>query len=139
MVGTTGRLERPVRGLQNKGSLVKRSLEEFRKSINELREALDEAMKPLLEEENGKLLAELMENQLNGIEIFYELLLIEQEGVALIDSERFDVLVGRYRSVLRYFTRFPGLPEKSTYKMSVVSDFYYLLSRHTHEWGRPED
>ena len=125
--------------MQKKGLLVKRTSEEFDKSIRELREALDEAMKPLLDKENGKLLAELMENQLKGIEIFYELLLTEQEGTALIDGERFDLLVGRYRRVSRHFTSFPGLPEKSTYKMSVVSDFYYLLSRHTREWGRPDD
>lgn len=111
----------------------------FSDAIGDLRVALDEVLKPLLDKENGKLLAEVVENQLSGMEKFYRLLLAEQGGIAMIDGPGFDRVVEKYRRVSRFFTRFPGLPERSTYKMSVVSDLYYILSRHTQEWGRPED
>ena len=124
---------------KGKGTIVKRSSDEFNRAVSELREILSDVLKPLLEEENGKPFVELIENQLDGIEKFYELLLAEQEGVATIDGDRFNLIVEKYRIVLRFFSKFPELPEKSTYKMSVISDFYYLLSHHTKEWGKAGD
>ncbi len=111
----------------------------FNDAIGDLRVALDEVLKPLLDKENGKPLVELVENQLIGIEKFYRLLLAEQAGIATIDGDGFDLVVEKYRRVSRFFTRFPGLPKNSTYKMSVISDLYYILSHHTREWGRAED
>jgi hypothetical protein len=118
---------------------VRTASDEFDKAFSDLSEAMDEAMKPLLDKENGRRLAEVAQNQLTGIKKFYDLLLSEQEETAMIDGDKFDLVVDKYRAVAKHFVMFPGLPESSTYKMSVVSDLYYILRRHTHEWGRADD
>jgi hypothetical protein len=118
---------------------VKRATAEFNSDIGELRKAVADAIGPHLSVESTMLLSDLLENRLDAIEKFYELLLSEKDGKVLIDENDFDVVTQKYLCVLRYFTRFPGEPSGSTYKMTVISDFYYLLSYHTREWGWTEN
>lgn len=114
-----------------------RTSPEFQKAVRELGESLDGAIARLPQNESTKLLLDILRNQLTGIEMFYELLLLESETGKQtgIDDESFDDLTKRYRALLPFFRKFPGANESSTYEMSVITDFYYILRNHTQSWG----
>lgn len=97
-----------------------------------------EVMEPLLASESGKILHELIENQLRGVEKFYELRVTEMNEMPLIGETGFDLITDKYRAIVRIFNKFPGDPERSVYNMLVLSDLYYILKYHTREWVGPK-
>jgi hypothetical protein len=114
-------------------STVTGNLDDFEAALHSLELALTESIKISADDERAKLLFELLHNQMRGMEIFYRLMLCEGDRKFIMDDASFDRLTQRYRSVLRFFTRFPRASEKSTYEMMIVSDFYYLLMSHAAE------
>jgi hypothetical protein len=109
--------------------------EDFNLAMGELRAAVSEAMEPLLEEEKGSLLKELIEVQLDGVEKFYELLLSEMDGKVLIDAICLDLIAEKHRRVYRHFKDLPGSTDKSTYKRSIATDVFQILRHHTRDAG----
>ena len=107
----------------------------FDVDLKSLHQTLKEAMEPRLSDERARVLNEILENQLNGILLFYKLLCLEGDNRISIDEADFDILTQKYRKVLRYFTDLPKTHPDSTYHLLLISDFYYLLRNHTREWG----
>jgi len=107
--------------------------EDFRVAVQSLRNALAEVMEPKANDPRAELLSDLLENQLRGIDLFHQLLLSEIDGKFMIDDKGYDLLTQRYRAVMRFFTKFPGVDNKSIYEMLIVSDFYYLIHFHASE------
>lgn len=107
--------------------------EEFSSAVASLREALREARRDGAAGETSSLLFDFLENHLNLIEEFYILLINEQHDRAIVSVTAFDDLTQRFRRLARFFTRFPGVDERSIYEKSIVTDFYYILKHHTRE------
>lgn len=114
-------------------SAVSGDMDDFETALQSLETTLVEVMKPGIADERVNLLLQLLENQIRGMHIFYRLVLCEGDQKFIMDNAALDLLTQRYRSVLRFFTRFPGASERSTYEMMIVSDFYYLLRSHANE------
>lgn len=107
--------------------------EDFSLAVASLREALREARRNEVVGETSSLLFDFLENHLNLIEEFYVLLINEQHDSAIVSVSAFDDITQRFRRVARFFTRFPGVDERSIYEKSIVTDFYYILKHHTRE------
>ncbi len=71
--------------------------------MDELRATCMEVMEPLLANESGKILHELIENQLRGVEKFYELRVTETNEMPLIGETGFDLITDKYRAIVRIF------------------------------------
>jgi hypothetical protein len=108
-------------------------LEDFELAMQSLKGALVDVFASNDADETAKRLFDLLCNQLQGMEMFYQLLLCEVNGKFMMNDRDYDLLTQKYRTVLKFFTRFPGVDEKSIYEMLVVGDFYYLLSHHASE------
>lgn len=113
--------------------------DDFLAAAAELREVLAEVMEPLLEDAKAKLLLELLENQVDGMEKFYKLRLAEKDGVIILDEKSLYLITDKYVPLMRYFLRFPGTAGKAPYRLSIVSDFLTILQFHTREYGWKED
>lgn len=113
--------------------------DDFLTAVGEMREVLAQVMEPLLEDEKAKLLFELLENQVDGMEKFYKLRIAEKEGVTILDEKSLYLITDKYVPLMRYFLRFPGTAGKSPYRLSIVSDFLTIIQFHTREYGWKEE
>ena len=82
---------------------MQQSPEDFNEAMLELRSVLAEVLMPLVDDERGVLLSELMDCQLKGVEKFYALLNSEVTERIYIGSEEFDRITDKYRRIARFF------------------------------------
>ena len=109
--------------------------QQFEQSVEALRTSLREVMATYVEDHRAVLLLDLLENQLEGIIKFFKLLSSEGNDRLSISEEDFNKIVSKYIPVSRYFARLPDDGMKSTYKMAITTEFYFVLRRHCPELG----
>ena len=66
---------------------MEEATDDFLAAVGELREVLAQVMGPQLEDRKAKLLFELLENQVDGMEKFYKLRLAEKDGITVLDEK----------------------------------------------------
>ena len=118
---------------------MEEATDDFLAAVGELREVLAQVMGPQLEARKAKLLFELLENQVDGMEKFYKLRLAEKDGITVLDEKSLYLITDKYVPLMRYFLQFPGTAGKSPYRLSIVSDFLTILQYHTREYGWKEE
>lgn len=109
---------------------MQNSSEMFEDAVKELRTRLINVLSSYAHDPKGRKLCELLEKQLDCISLCFDLIEAEGDSHLEISGADFDAITEKYVPLARSFAKLPDDGMNSTYKMSLISEWYYILKRH---------